>query len=57
MATHGWLNTSASVLDVARDFAQWPLYAIVYTDIAKDGMLGGRTWTGWWPWPPPCPSP
>jgi phosphoribosylformimino-5-aminoimidazole carboxamide ribotide isomerase len=42
VATHGWLNTSeASVLDVAREFANWPLYAIVYTDIARDGMLGG----------------
>ena len=42
VATHGWLNTSeASVLDVAREFANWPLYAIVYTDIARDGMLEG----------------
>jgi phosphoribosylformimino-5-aminoimidazole carboxamide ribotide isomerase len=42
VATHGWLNTSeASVLDVAREFANWPLYAIVYTDIARDGMMSG----------------
>jgi phosphoribosylformimino-5-aminoimidazole carboxamide ribotide isomerase len=42
VATHGWLNTSeASVLEVAREFANWPLYAIVYTDIARDGMLAG----------------
>jgi len=42
VATHGWLNTSeASVLDVAREFANWPLYAIVYTDITRDGMLEG----------------
>jgi phosphoribosylformimino-5-aminoimidazole carboxamide ribotide isomerase len=42
VATHGWLNTSeASALDVAREFARWPLYAIVYTDIARDGMLAG----------------
>ena len=42
VATHGWLKTSeASVLDVAREFANWPLYAIVYTDIARDGMLEG----------------
>ena len=42
VATHGWLNTSeATVLDVAREFANWPLYAIVYTDIARDGMLAG----------------
>ena len=42
VATHGWLETSElSVLDVAREFANWPLYAIVYTDITRDGMLGG----------------
>jgi phosphoribosylformimino-5-aminoimidazole carboxamide ribotide isomerase len=42
VATHGWLNTTeASVLEVAREFANWPLYAIVYTDIVRDGMLGG----------------
>jgi phosphoribosylformimino-5-aminoimidazole carboxamide ribotide isomerase len=42
VATHGWLNMSeASVLDMAREFANWPLYAIVYTDIARDGMLQG----------------
>jgi phosphoribosylformimino-5-aminoimidazole carboxamide ribotide isomerase len=42
VATHGWLTTSeTSALDVAREFAQWPLYAIVYTDIAKDGMMAG----------------
>jgi phosphoribosylformimino-5-aminoimidazole carboxamide ribotide isomerase len=42
VATHGWLNTSElSVLDVAREFANWPLYGIVYTDISRDGMLEG----------------
>jgi phosphoribosylformimino-5-aminoimidazole carboxamide ribotide isomerase len=42
VATHGWLETSeVSVLDMAREFANWPLYAIAYTDIARDGMLGG----------------
>jgi phosphoribosylformimino-5-aminoimidazole carboxamide ribotide isomerase len=42
VATHGWMETSeVSVLDVAREFSNWPLYAIVYTDIARDGMLGG----------------
>src|SRR6478735_7541316 len=41
-ATLDWLETSeASALDMAREFANWPLYAIVYTDIARDGMLGG----------------
>ena len=47
VATHGWLHTSEiSVLDVAREFARWPLYAIVYTDIARDGMLGGPNLDG-----------
>ena len=42
VATHGWLQTSdLSVLVMAREFANWPLFAIVYTDIAKDGMMGG----------------
>jgi phosphoribosylformimino-5-aminoimidazole carboxamide ribotide isomerase len=42
VATHGWLNVSESnVLDVARQFANWPLAAIVFTDIARDGMLSG----------------
>jgi phosphoribosylformimino-5-aminoimidazole carboxamide ribotide isomerase len=42
VATHGWLNVSeASVLDMALEFANWPLAAIVFTDIARDGMLNG----------------
>jgi phosphoribosylformimino-5-aminoimidazole carboxamide ribotide isomerase len=42
VATHGWLETSEhSAVDVARRAAAWPLAAIVYTDIAKDGMMGG----------------
>src|SRR5262245_43859716 len=41
-ATHGWLETSEhSAVDVARRASAWPLAAIVYTDIAKDGMLAG----------------
>lgn len=42
VASEGWMNTSEqTVLDVAREFANWPLYAIAYTDIARDGMLEG----------------
>jgi len=42
IATHGWLETSnASVLELAQEFANWPLGAIVYTDIFRDGMLSG----------------
>jgi phosphoribosylformimino-5-aminoimidazole carboxamide ribotide isomerase len=41
-ATDGWLNTSSvSALDLARQFDGEPLAAIIYTDIATDGMLGG----------------
>jgi phosphoribosylformimino-5-aminoimidazole carboxamide ribotide isomerase len=41
-ATDGWLNTSSvPALDLARQFAEEPLAAIIYTDIASDGMLGG----------------
>jgi len=42
VATHGWLETSdTTVLAMAREFTNWPLYGIVYTDIAKDGMMAG----------------
>jgi phosphoribosylformimino-5-aminoimidazole carboxamide ribotide isomerase len=42
VATHGWVNTSEiSVLDMARQFANWPLASIVFTDISRDGMLAG----------------
>lgn len=42
VATHGWLEDSTlSVLDFARQADELPLAAIIYTDIAKDGMLSG----------------
>ena len=42
MATRGWLETSTLLaVDVARRHADLPLAAIVYTDIARDGMLSG----------------
>jgi phosphoribosylformimino-5-aminoimidazole carboxamide ribotide isomerase len=42
VATHGWLETSEhQAVDVARRVVAWRLAAIVYTDIAKDGMLAG----------------
>jgi phosphoribosylformimino-5-aminoimidazole carboxamide ribotide isomerase len=41
-ATDGWLQTSgASAVELAQRFAKLPLAAIVYTDIAKDGMMQG----------------
>jgi phosphoribosylformimino-5-aminoimidazole carboxamide ribotide isomerase len=42
VATEGWLHTSdQSAIAVARRCAAWPLAALVYTDISKDGMLAG----------------
>jgi phosphoribosylformimino-5-aminoimidazole carboxamide ribotide isomerase len=42
VATDGWLQTSsAAAEDLARQFDDQPLAAIIYTDIATDGMLGG----------------
>lgn len=42
VAVHGWLDTSAvSALELARECERLPLAAIVYTDIAKDGMMAG----------------
>jgi phosphoribosylformimino-5-aminoimidazole carboxamide ribotide isomerase len=42
VATHGWTETSTrTAIDVARQVTGWPLAAILYTDVAKDGMLSG----------------
>ncbi len=42
VATRGWTETTGrSAVDVAREVTGWPLAAILYTDVAKDGMLGG----------------
>ncbi|MCA9102578.1 MAG: 1-(5-phosphoribosyl)-5-[(5-phosphoribosylamino)methylideneamino]imidazole-4-carboxamide isomerase [Pirellulales bacterium] len=42
VATEGWLETSdVAATDLARSFAEEPLAAIVYTDIARDGMMQG----------------
>jgi phosphoribosylformimino-5-aminoimidazole carboxamide ribotide isomerase len=42
VATDGWLKTSRlAAVEVARQFGQEPLGAIIYTDIATDGMLAG----------------
>jgi phosphoribosylformimino-5-aminoimidazole carboxamide ribotide isomerase len=41
-ATDGWLNTSnVTAIELARQFAAEPLAAIIYTDIATDGMMRG----------------
>lgn len=42
VATDGWLETSSlAAVDVAQQLASEPIAAIVYTDIAKDGMMAG----------------
>ncbi|MCU0703163.1 MAG: 1-(5-phosphoribosyl)-5-[(5-phosphoribosylamino)methylideneamino]imidazole-4-carboxamide isomerase [Fimbriiglobus sp.] len=42
VATDGWLNTSSTkALDLVKLVEGCPLFAVVYTDIATDGMMGG----------------
>ncbi|MDB5296173.1 MAG: hisA [Phycisphaerales bacterium] len=42
VATRGWTETSnLRAVDVAAKVAGWPVGAILYTDVAKDGMMGG----------------
>jgi len=42
LAAHGWtLQTDASAAEAASRTRSWPLGAIVFTDIARDGMLQG----------------
>ena len=42
VSTEGWLRDSDTLAeDLARRAAGWGVAAIVYTDIQRDGMLGG----------------
>ena len=42
VATEGWLEVSTvKAVDLARRVSDSPLAAVVYTDIAKDGMMSG----------------
>jgi len=42
VATGGWMQVSQKrALDFARECSDWPLAALVYTDISRDGMLEG----------------
>ena len=42
LALSGWTDqTSQSALEVSERVKGWPLGAIIYTDISKDGMLAG----------------
>lgn len=42
VATEGWLEVSKTkAVDLAKQVSDSPLAAVVYTDIAKDGMMSG----------------
>ncbi len=42
VATRGWTQASGrAAVDVARQISGWAVAAILYTDVAKDGMLEG----------------
>src|SRR5262249_39473713 len=42
IATEGWLETSElPAVELAQRCTNWPLAALVYTDISRDGMMAG----------------
>jgi len=42
VATRGWTEDSGrSAVDIAKQISGWPVGAILYTDVTKDGMLQG----------------
>jgi phosphoribosylformimino-5-aminoimidazole carboxamide ribotide isomerase len=42
IATRGWTETSKlTAVEIAQRVSDWPLAALLYTDVAKDGMLAG----------------
>jgi phosphoribosylformimino-5-aminoimidazole carboxamide ribotide isomerase len=42
VATRGWTHASGkSAADIAKRISNWPVAAILYTDVSKDGMLQG----------------
>ncbi len=46
IAVRAWTQTSTrSAVDVAKQVSDWPLAAILYTDVAKDGMMQGPNLT------------
>jgi phosphoribosylformimino-5-aminoimidazole carboxamide ribotide isomerase len=47
VAVDGWAEVSSlSAIDLARRFEDAGVSAIIYTNIARDGMLGGVDWEG-----------
>ena len=46
IAVKGWQESSGRLAaDVAREVSDWPLAAILYTDVAKDGMMTGPNYS------------
>jgi phosphoribosylformimino-5-aminoimidazole carboxamide ribotide isomerase len=46
VATRGWTHASGkSAVDIAKQISDWPVAAILYTDVSKDGMLQGPNLT------------
>ncbi len=46
IAVKGWMQSSGKLAaDVARQVSDWPLGAILYTDVAKDGMMTGPNYS------------
>jgi phosphoribosylformimino-5-aminoimidazole carboxamide ribotide isomerase len=42
VATRAWTASSGkSAVEIARQVSDWPLAGILYTDVAKDGMMSG----------------
>jgi phosphoribosylformimino-5-aminoimidazole carboxamide ribotide isomerase len=42
VATRGWTASSGkSAVEIANKVSDWPLAGILYTDVAKDGMMSG----------------
>jgi phosphoribosylformimino-5-aminoimidazole carboxamide ribotide isomerase len=42
VATHGWTQTTGRLaVDIAAEVRGWPVAGLLYTDVAKDGMLQG----------------
>jgi phosphoribosylformimino-5-aminoimidazole carboxamide ribotide isomerase len=42
VATRGWTHASDKLaVDIAKQISDWPVAAILYTDVAKDGMMQG----------------
>lgn len=46
VATEGWADVSQTpATQIISDFAGLPLHSVIYTDIAKDGMLAGMNFS------------